>query len=476
MTQKTEFDVIVVGAGPGGYVAAIRAAQLGFDTAIVEEQQLGGVCLNWGCIPTKALLQSAECYQKVCQAADFGVNVTGVSFDLDKMVERSRAISERLTSGVAHLLKKNKVSVFNGFAQLNQELVDGKRQLLVKEADNKTTLIAPHIILATGARARTLPHFVTEHPRVWCYKQALVPQKIPKSMLVIGSGAIGIEFANFYHALGCQVTVVEVLNQIMPNEDTEIAQLAQQQMEQRGMVFKLASKVTQLEPNDSCVKVQVESNAEVEQLDVEQVICAVGVSPNIEGLVCDGNNLTDIGIELDKSGFIVTDGYGQTSIKGIYAIGDVAGAPCLAHKASHEGIICVEHIANKTVYPLDKTMIPNCTYCTPQVASIGLTESQAKNQGLAYQVGRFPYQANGKAIAQGQSDGMVKVIFEQKTGELLGAHLVGSEATELIAGLAIAKNLETTEQELIETVFPHPTLSEMLHESVLDAFERVIHF
>jgi dihydrolipoamide dehydrogenase len=466
--SQTQFDLIVVGAGPGGYVAAIRAAQLGMNTAIVEANHLGGICLNWGCIPTKALLRSAEMYQQMQHADEYGLSVENVGFDLSKIVKRSRDVSAKLTAGIGHLLKKNKVQVFNGYARLGKP---GELQV-----GDDMTLSSKHIILATGARARSCPGLEPDGDRVWSYKEALVPEEMPKSLLVIGSGAIGIEFANFYHTLGCEVTVVEAMNQIMPVEDVEISQIAQKAMKKRGMKFSLSTKVTGLDRQADKVTATLEKEGKSELLTVDKVITAVGVIPNVENL-----NLTEAGVSLDEKGFIAIDDYCQTNVPGIYAIGDVAGAPCLAHKASHEGILCVEKIAvalskGKTdVHPMDKSMIPACTYCFPQVASIGLTEQAAIDKGLEINVGRFPFQANGKAIAQGETEGMIKAIFDQKTGELLGAHLVGSEVTELIQGFAVAKTMETTEEELMHTIFPHPTLSEMIHESVLDAYGRGIH-
>jgi dihydrolipoamide dehydrogenase len=460
------FDLIVVGAGPGGYVAAIRAAQLGLNTAIVEATHLGGICLNWGCIPTKAMLRSAQMYQQINEADDYGLSVENVGFDLAKIIKRSRDVSKQLTAGIAHLLKKNKVQVFNGYGKLAES---GK--LTVQNDGVITELTADHIILATGARARNFEGLEPDGDKVWSYKEALVPKQMPKSLLVIGSGAIGIEFANFYHTFGCEVTVVEAMDQILPVEDSEIAEIAQKAMQKRGMAFRTSTKVTHLDRQSRGVIATLDKNGETEQINVDKVISAVGVSPNVENL-----NLNEAGVALDERGFIAVDDYCQTSVKGIYAIGDVAGAPCLAHKASHEAMICVERIAGvKNVHPLDKTMVPGCTYGFPQVASIGLTEKQAHDKKLAIKVGRFPFQANGKAIAQGETEGLIKVIFEETTGELLGAHLVGSEVTELIPGFAIAKTLETTEEELMHTIFPHPTLSEMLHESVLDAYDRAIH-
>lgn len=482
MTQNN-FDLIVVGAGPGGYVAAIRAAQLGLNTAIVEAKHLGGICLNWGCIPTKAMLASAQMYQQFSHAQQYGLSVDNIGFDLAKIVQRSRDVAAKLSGGIAHLLKKNNVTVINGFAKLippsssPTKAAQSSHQLMIENTDQDTQYInAPNIILATGARARSFPGLEPDGERVWSYKEALVPTQMPKSLLVIGSGAIGIEFANFYHAFGCEVTVVEAQGQIMPVEDKEIANVAQKAMEKRGINFRANCKVTKLDRQTEQViaSLQLADNKQTtapEQIIVERVLSATGVQPNSEQL-----NLEPYGISVDKQGFIDTDQYCQTSVKGIYAIGDVASAPCLAHKASHEGILCVEKIVNSGhVQPLDKNLIPGCTYSFPQIASIGLTEQQAHAQGLDIKIGRFPFQANGKAIAQGETEGLIKVIFDQTTGELLGAHMVGSEVTELIQGFAIGKTLETTEEELMHTIFPHPTLSEMVHESVLDAYTRAIH-
>ncbi|GAA6172982.1 dihydrolipoyl dehydrogenase [Colwellia sp. KU-HH00111] len=472
-TEQYSFDVIVIGAGPGGYVAAIRAAQLGMKTAIIEANHLGGICLNWGCIPTKALLKSAEMFQKMSHAQDYGLSVKDIAFDLDKIVQRSRDVSAKLSGGISHLMKKNNVSVFNGYGKLIGMNAQSKLQQVSVSNNDKVEaqLSAKHIILATGARAKSFPGLEDDGERVWSYKEALVPKKMPKSLLVIGSGAIGIEFANFYQTFGCDVTVVEAMDQIMPFEDKEIADIAQGAMKKRGMKFKLATKVVELERLKDQVTATIEKNGKTEQLTIEQVITAVGVIPNIENI-----GLSTAEVSLDQQGFIAVDDFCQTSAQGIYAIGDVAGAPCLAHKASHEAIICIEKIAEqKTVHALDKSMIPACTYGFPQVASIGLTEKKAKDQGFKVRTGKFPFQANGKAIAQGDTDGLVKVIFDDVTGELLGAHMVGNDVTELIQGFTIAKTMETTEDELMHTVFPHPTLSEMMHESVLDAFQRAIH-
>ncbi|WP_135077900.1 dihydrolipoyl dehydrogenase [Terasakiella sp. SH-1] len=466
MSDKN-FDVIVVGAGPGGYVGAIRAAQLGLKTAIVEANHLGGICLNWGCIPTKALLRSAEIYEHMKHAASFGLGAKDISFDLAKVVERSRGVSKQLSGGIGHLLKKNKVTVFDGYGKL---LGGGK---LSVEKDGKVfeTLSSKHIIMATGARAKSFPGLEPDGKQVWTYKEALVPTEVPKSMLVIGSGAIGIEFANFYHTFGADVTVVEALDTIMPVEDEEISKFAQKQMEKRGLKFKTSTFVKKLDKAADGVTATLEKGGKQETIKVDKVITAVGVVPNVENI-----GLEAAGVKLDERGFVAIDGYCKTSAEGVYAIGDLAGAPCLAHKASHEAIICVEKIAGvEGVHPLDKNLIPGCTYCEPQVASVGLTEKAAKEAGYKIKVGRFPFMGNGKAIALGAPDGLVKTIFDEKTGELLGAHMVGAEVTEMIQGFGVAKSLETTEEDLMHTVFPHPTLSEMMHESVLDAYGKVIH-
>lgn len=465
--SDTNFDVIVVGAGPGGYVGAIRAAQLGLKTAIVEAKHLGGICLNWGCIPTKALLRSAEMYEHMKHAESFGLGAKDISFDLEKIVARSRGVSKQLTGGIAHLMKKNKVTVFNGYGKL---LGGGK---LSVENDGKVfeTLTSKHIIMATGARAKSFPGLEPDGKQVWTYMEALVPKEVPKSMLVIGSGAIGIEFANFFHTFGADVTVVEALDSIMPVEDAEISAIAQKSMAKRGMKFKLSTMVKKLDKAADGVTATLEKNGKTETLKVDKVITAVGVVPNVENL-----GLEAVGVKLDERGFVAIDGYCKTSVDGVYAIGDMAGAPCLAHKASHEAIICVEKIAKqKGVHPLDKSLIPGCTYCQPQVASVGLTEKAALAAGHKIKVGRFPFMGNGKAIALGEPEGLVKTIFDEKTGELLGAHMVGAEVTELIQGFGVAKALETTEEDLMHTVFPHPTLSEMMHESVLDAYGKAIH-
>ncbi len=459
------YDLIVIGGGPGGYVAAIRAAQLGLKTAVVERAHLGGICLNWGCIPTKALLRSAEIYHHMRHAADFGLKADNPAFDIAAVVERSRGVSKQLNSGVGYLMKKNKIDVIEGTAKLaggGKVTVDGK---------DKGTYQATHIVVATGARPRVLPGLEPDKKLVWTYFEAMVPKTMPKSILVIGSGAIGIEFASFYRTLDAEVTVVEVLPQILPVEDAEIAGMARKRFEKQGMRILTEAKVTKLDKAANAVTATVETkDGKAEQIKVDRVISAVGVQGNIEDL-----GLEALGVKTER-GSIVTDGYGRTNVKGVYAIGDVAGPPMLAHKAEHEGVVCVEAIAGvKGVHPLDKSKIPGCTYCNPQIASVGLTEAKAKEGGRKVKVGRFPFMGNGKAIALGEPDGLVKTIFDAATGQLLGAHMIGAEVTELIQGYVVAMNLETTEAELMHTVFPHPTLSEMMHESVLDAYGRVIH-
>ena len=465
--SDSNFDVIVVGGGPGGYVTAIRASQLGLKTALVERAHLGGICLNWGCIPTKALLRSAEVYRNMTHAAAYGLSAGQIGFDLGKIVERSRKVAKQLSSGVGFLMKKHKVAVFDGEGRLS-----GPGKLTVsKDGKAAATLAAKHIILATGARARTLPGLEPDGKFVWSYMEALVPDTMPKSLLVVGSGAIGIEFASFFRTFGAEVTVVEVLPQVLPVEDAEIAALARKQFEKQGMKIVTGAKVTTLKKGKDTVTAVIEdAKGGKSEIVVERVISAVGVVGNIENLGLEGTK-----VKTDR-GCIVTDGYGRTGEPGVYAIGDVAGPPMLAHKASHEGIICIEKIAGQpNVHPMEKGRIPGCTYCHPQIASVGLTEAKAKESGREVRVGRFPFIGNGKAIALGEAEGMIKTIFDAKSGELLGAHMVGTEVTELIQGFVIAMGLETTEAELMHTVFPHPTLSEMLHESVLDAYGRVIH-
>ncbi len=467
MSDKN-FDVIVIGGGPGGYVAAIRAAQLGMKTAVVEANHLGGICLNWGCIPTKALLRSSEIHHLIQHAEQFGITVKDVSFDLKKVVERSRGVAKQLSGGIGHLLKKNKVTVFDAYGKLA-----GKGKVTL-EKDNKKIdeLTGKHIIIATGARARVLPGLEPDGKLIWTYREAMVPDIMPKSVLVVGSGAIGIEFASFYKNLGADVTVVEVMDRVLPVEDEEISLFARKQFEKQGMKIMTAAKTAKLEKGANNVTVHVEVGGKTEKIVVDRVIMAVGISPNTDNI-----GLENVpGVKLDR-GHIVTDGYLKTGEPGVYAIGDCAGAPWLAHKASHEGVICIEKIAGeKDVHPMDKLNIPGCTYCMPQVASVGLTEKAAKEKGYKIKVGRFPFIGNGKAIALGEPEGLVKTIFDEKTGELLGAHMVGAEVTEMIQGYVIGKTAELTEAEFMHTVFPHPTLSEMMHESVLSAYGKAIHF
>lgn len=464
---ENKYDLIVVGGGPGGYVAAIRASQLGMKTALVEANHLGGICLNWGCIPTKALLRSAEVGHLIKHADQFGFKVNDFSFDFKSVIKRSRGVAGQLSKGVQHLLKKNKVTVIDGFGKLA-----GKNKLTVEKDGKKVAdLTAPHIILATGARARTLPGLEPDGRLVWTYKEAMVPDEMPKSILVVGSGAIGIEFASFYLNMGADVTVVEIMDRVLPVEDAEISDMAQKQFEKQGMKIKTGAKVAKLEKGKDNVTCHVEAGGKTEKITVDRVIMAVGIVGNVENIGIENTK-----VKVDR-GHIETNEWLQTGEPGVYAIGDVTGPPWLAHKASHEGVICVEKIAEKNdVHPMKTTNIPGCTYCQPQVASVGLTEAAAKEQGYDIKVGRFPFMGNGKAIALGEPEGLVKTIFDAKTGELLGAHMVGAEVTEMIQGYVVAKTLETTEAELMHTVFPHPTLSEMMHESVLDAYGRAIHF
>jgi dihydrolipoamide dehydrogenase len=463
---ETSFDIIVVGGGPGGYVTAIRAAQLGLKTACVEREHLGGICLNWGCIPTKALLRSAEVGHLLQHADAYGFSASNVTFDLKKVVDRSRKIANQLSNGVKHLLKKNKVEVFDGHGRLN-----GAGKLKV-EKDGKPVadLAAKHIILATGARARALPGLEPDGKLVWTYKEAMVPPTMPKSLLVVGSGAIGIEFASFYRTLGAEVTVVEVLDRVLPVEDAEISAFAKKAFEKQGMKILTSATVKALKKGADNVTATVEAGGKSQDITVDRVILAIGIVGNVENLGLEGTK-----VKVEKT-HVVVDGYGATGEPGVYAIGDLAGPPWLAHKASHEGVVCVEKIAGlKGVHPMDVRNIPGCTYCMPQVASVGLTEQAAKEKGYDVKVGKFPFIGNGKAIALGESEGLVKTVFDAKTGELLGAHMIGAEVTELIQGYTIAKTMETTEAELMHTIFPHPTLSEMMHESVLAAYGRVIH-
>jgi dihydrolipoamide dehydrogenase len=468
---ETSFDLVVVGGGPGGYVAAIRAAQLGMATALVEREHLGGICLNWGCIPTKALLRSAEIYHYMQHAKDYGLSAENVAFDPKAVVQRSRGVSKRLNDGVGFLMKKNKVTVIWGEA-----MIDAPGKVIVKKsaaeapkgALGEGAYQAKHIILATGARPRVLSGLEPDKKLVWTYFEAMIPAKMPKSLLVVGSGAIGIEFASFFHTMGADVTVVEVLPQILPVEDAEIAGLARKRFEKQGIKILTSTKVTKLEKKSDSVIATIDDGKKPQTVEFDRVISAVGVVGNIENL-----GLDKLGVKTDR-GCVVIDGYGKTSVPGIYAIGDVAGPPMLAHKAEHEGVVCVEAIKGLHPHATDKNLIPGCTYCNPQVASVGLTEAKAKEGGREIRVGRFPFVGNGKAIALGEDQGLVKVIFDKKTGQLLGAHMIGAEVTELIQGYVVAMNLETTEEELMHTVFPHPTLSEMMKEAVLDAYGRVL--
>lgn len=466
------YDIIVIGGGPGGYVAAIRAAQLGFKTAVVEKSHLGGICLNWGCIPTKALLRSAEIYHYMEHAKDYGLSAEKIGFDAAAVVKRSRGVSSQLATGVGFLLNKNKVDVIWGKATFTApgKLKVEAAQNPPKNAKGGGDYTAKHIIVATGARPRALPGLEPDKKLIWTYFEAMVPEKMPKSLLVMGSGAIGIEFASFYRTMGVDVTVVEVLPQILPVEDEEIAAIARKRFEKLGMKIMSGAKVTGVTKHADSITAHVEdSKGAKHDITVDRMISAVGVVGNVEGL-----GLEAIGVKIER-GIIVADGYGRTSVPGVYAIGDIAGPPMLAHKAEHEGVICVETIKGLHTHPMDKNKIPGCTYCTPQIASVGLTEKKAKEAGREIKVGRFPFIGNGKAIALGEPDGLVKTIFDAKTGELLGAHMVGAEVTELIQGFVIAMNLETTEEDLIHAVFPHPTLSEMMHESVMAAYGRAIH-
>ena len=458
------YDVIVIGAGPGGYVAAIRAAQLGLKTIVVEREHMGGICLNWGCIPTKAMLRSSEVYHLMQRAKEFGLSAQGIDYDLDAVVARSRAIAKQLNGGVSHLLKKNKVTTLMGAATIT-----APGQVSVKTAKGDETLSGKHIIIATGARARELPGLEGDGDLVWTYKTALTPPRMPKKLLVIGSGAIGIEFANFYNTLGVDTTVVEVMDRVMPVEDAEISAFAQKAFEKQGMKIRTKTMVKQLDRGQGSVTAHIEQNGKVTTEVFDTVISAVGIVGNVENL-----GLEALGVEVDRT-HITTDAYCRTAVAGVYAIGDVAGAPWLAHKASHEGVMVAEMIAGGKPHPVKPESIAGCTYCTPQVASVGHTEAQAKEAGYDVRVGRFPFIGNGKAIALGEAEGMVKTVFDAKTGELLGAHMIGAEVTELIQGYVVGRQLETTEEDLMQTVFPHPTLSEMMHESVLDAWDRAIH-
>ena len=458
------YDLIVIGAGPGGYVAAIRAAQLGLKTVIVEREHMGGICLNWGCIPTKALLRSSEVFHLMERAKDFGLSAEKIGYDIDAVIKRSRGVAKQLSGGVSHLMKKNKIDVVMGAATL-----PAKGKVSVKTDKGSEELTAKNIILATGARARALPGLEADGDLVWTYKHALQPPRMPKKLLVIGSGAIGIEFTSFYNTLGAETTVVEVMDRILPVEDAEISAFAKKQFTKQGMKIMEKASVKQLDRGKGKVTAHIEAGGKTEKIEFDTVISAVGIVGNVEDL-----GLEKLGVKIDRT-HVVVDEYCRTGVDGLFAIGDVAGAPWLAHKASHEGVMVAELIAGGHPHPVRPEAIAGCTYCQPQVASVGYTEAKAKELGHQVKVGRFPFIGNGKAIALGEPEGMIKTVFDAKTGELLGAHMVGAEVTELIQGYIVGRTLETTEAELMETVFPHPTLSEMMHESVLDAYDRVVH-
>ena len=463
MADKS-FDLIVIGAGPGGYVAAIRGAQLGMKVCIIERENLGGICLNWGCIPTKAMLRSSEVFHLMHRAKEFGLKAEGISYDLDAVVKRSRKVAGQLSGGIGHLMKKNKITVVMGDAT-----IPAKGKVSVKTDKGTESLTAKNIVLATGARARELPGLEADGKLVWTYRHALQPVHMPKKLLVIGSGAIGIEFASFYNTLGADTTVVEVMDRVLPVEDEEIAAFAKKSFEKQGMKIMQKAMVKKLDRAGDKVTAHIEVGGKVETHEFDTVISAVGIVGNVENL-----GLEELGVKIDRT-HVVTDEYCRTGIDGLYAIGDIAGAPWLAHKASHEGVMVAELIAGKHAHPVKPESIAGCTYCHPQVASVGYTEAKAKELGYEIKVGRFPFLGNGKAIALGEEEGMVKTIFDAKTGELLGAHMIGAEVTELIQGYVVGRQLETTEEDLMNTVFPHPTLSEMMHESVLDAYDKVIH-
>lgn len=464
--EQLAFDLVIIGGGPGGYVAAIRAAQLGMKTAVVEANHLGGICLNWGCIPTKALLRSSEIYHLMHHADAYGLSAKDIKFDLKKIVERSRGVSSQLAKGVAGLLKKNKVTVIDGYGKLA-----GKGKVSVEKDGKKTHEITyKNVILATGARARVLPNLEPDGKLIWTYREAMVPDVMPKSLLVVGTGAIGIEFASFYRTMGAEVTVVEVMDRILPVEDEEIAKFAHKAFEKQGMKIHTATNVKSLKKGKDSVTATLETGGKTSEITVDRVILAVGIVGNVENIGLEGTK-----VKVEKT-HIITNQWCATDEPNVYAIGDVAGAPWLAHKASHEGVICVEKIAGvKDVHPMKTTNIPGCTYCHPQIASVGLTEKAAKDKGYKVKVGRFQAMGNGKAIALGEPEGLIKTIFDEKTGELLGAHMIGAEVTEMIQGYVVAKTGELTEADLMHTVFPHPTLSEMMHESTLDAFGKVLH-
>ena len=464
MSGSSSYDLVVVGSGPGGYVAAIRASQLGMKTAIIERSELGGICLNWGCIPTKALLRSSEVFHLMERAAEFGLKAEKIGYDLDAVVKRSRGVAKQLSSGIGHLMKKNKIDVVMGEAS-----IPAKGKVSVKTSKGTEELAGKNIILATGARARELPGLEADGDLVWTYKHALQPVRMPKKLLVIGSGAIGIEFASFYNTLGADTTVVEVMDRVLPVEDAEISAFAKKAFVKQGMKIMEKAMVKQLDRGKGKVTAHIETGGKVEKHEFDTVISAVGIVGNVEGL-----GLEALGVKIDRT-HVITDQFCRTGVDRLYAIGDIAGAPWLAHKASHEGVMVADLIAGKHAHPVKPESIAGCTYCHPQVASVGYSEAKAKELGYDIKVGRFPFIGNGKAIALGEAEGMVKTVFDAKTGELLGAHMVGAEVTEMIQGYVVGRQLETTEEDLMNTVFPHPTLSEMMHESVLDAYGRVIH-
>ena len=461
-----QYDLIVLGSGPGGYVSAIRASQLGMKVAIVERERLGGICLNWGCIPTKALLRTSEVYHYMTHAADYGLKADNIGFDLGKIVDRSRKVAGQLNAGVKGLMKKHKIAVHEGVGKLT-----GKGKLTVTQGDKTTELTAKHIMIATGARARDLPFAKADGKRIWTYRHAMVPEVMPTKLLVIGSGAIGIEFASFYNDMGADVTVVEMLPRILPVEDEDVSAFMEKRLTKEGIRIVTGAGVEKIDTSASGVTATIKGkDGQSKTEDYSHVIVAIGIVPNTENI-----GLEELGVTTER-GQIKVDGYGRTNVEGVYAIGDVTGAPWLAHKASHEGIVCVEAIAGEKPHPFETWNIPGCTYSRPQVASVGLTEAKAKESGRDVKVGKFPFIGNGKAIALGEADGFVKTVFDAGTGELLGAHMVGAEVTEMIQGYVIARQCEATEAELIQTIFPHPTLSEMMHESVLSAYGRAIHF
>ena len=465
-----DYDLIVIGGGPGGYVAAIRASQLGMSVALVEDKHLGGICLNWGCIPTKALLRASEIRHMLDNVNEFGFTVSGIKMDINNITKRSRKVASQLSSGISHLLKKNKVQVFEGFGSLVKDTSNIKK-IRIRTKDNDIEKTAKNVILATGARSRNLPFVSSDGVNIWDYKTAMTPPKLPSSLIIVGSGAIGMEFASFYNDLGVDVTIVEALPSILPNEDTDISKIVKLNFEKRGIKIKTNSALKSVTSKDNSVSAEIITNEKVETINSEKLILAIGIIANTEKL-----GLKDFNVKIEK-GHIVTNEFLETDEKGVYAIGDITDGPWLAHKASHEGILCVEKIAgHQNLKPIDKTSIPGCTYCRPQVASIGMTETQARSKNINLKIGKFPFIGNGKAIALGDSEGLIKTIFNKDTGELIGAHMVGPEVTELIQGFSIAKKLETTEYELMHTIFPHPTLSEGIHESVLDAYNQAIHY